>query len=151
MQEAPRRSLVAILSFLWSANGPTWLYAIKCGIVWFILFSDNLEATAYATLCILVGVRIIQWVANKFWGTPIGIFFIDLKWTIIWVLPCSLVGAVVIGLIKGFFGLEYGQASADALTWIVGTVIAFVVAFRLRRVTEPEEGDEMPSPIDRML
>lgn len=150
----PRRSLMSALSFLWSANCPTLLYGIKCGIMTLVaeqlliammngLASSLLYSASNATFAVAWGLGssivagILRWFAKHFWPTLLRNIFVDLEGALFWI---DLVRIVVIVTAGGIFTalLDIRPFESNAPFWLIATVIAFIVARRLRRATELE-------------
>ena len=148
MEQMPRRGLLSMMSILWTTNCPSWLYAIKCGIMYFAFVvwpDDNLQTTTTVVLVVWVIAsilrRLVEGVGPLVIGEHLEDVFVDLEGTIFWIFPSALLADAVIGsssLLLALTAAEATGATANPLTLFIAGVLAFTVARLLRRATEPD-------------
>ena len=134
MEQTDRRSLLSLVSIVWSTNGPSWLYAIKCAIMFFVFsyqFGADVELVAWIASGTWLVASMLRWFARRFGET-----FVDLEGALFWVLPFIFVTARTMGLLERLLSVDLTSTNAFSFGLLIAIVFAFVVARILRRATE---------------
>ena len=137
MEQTPRRSLLTLVSIVWSTNCPSWLYAIKCAII-FVVFSYQFGADLELVAWIASGTWLVAGMLRRF-AQRFGETFVDLEGALFWILPFIFVTARTMGFLERLFSLDLTSTNAFSFGLLIAIALAFVVSRLLRRATKPKQ------------